>query len=130
MISHLFSMMTLWSGVADIDAEQRHCGDEHRRWCDGERRWSDNVDESTTRLASGLRTQSQEDVHVDAMTRGRVHNVNEVGMTQRRRRRHDAMSEDVTWRRRQSHQLEANWDQTSWPTQLRYLLRYDLRVIL
>jgi hypothetical protein len=28
VFSHLFSMMTLRSGVADIDVEQRHCGDD------------------------------------------------------------------------------------------------------
>jgi len=36
------------------------------------------------------------------MTRGRVHNVNEVGMTQRQRRRHDSTSEGVMWRAERS----------------------------
>jgi hypothetical protein len=49
---------------------------------------------------------SQEDV--DTMTQGRVHNVNEVGMTQRQRRRHDATSEGVTWQTSKA----ASWSST------------------
>ena len=43
------------------------------------------------------------------MKRGRVRNANEVDMTQRRRRRYDATSEDVKWRDVTSTRVVMDW---------------------